>query len=230
MLIKVKCDKFAAEHKEITFNPGLNTVLGSSDGSNAIGKSTFLWIIDYVFGGENYCAKTSDIKEVIGSHIIYFTFLFDEQEHYFYRSTDNPKCVVRCDSKHHKIQELKLEEYKKFLYDEYKIGLPAIDFSDISERYFRIYGRENTYEKYPLHNKPREKDEHAVDFLLRLYGHNRIITGIQNMLDEMGITVAQLKSGKRQMVDTEKIELNEKAIEAQEARLKEQMQKAPMHK
>lgn len=48
MLIEIQCDKFAPEHQIIRFNSGLNTVLGSAGGSNAIGKSTFLWIIDYV--------------------------------------------------------------------------------------------------------------------------------------------------------------------------------------
>lgn len=230
MLVKIECGKFAVEHTKknggIVFNPGLNTVLGSSGGSNAIGKSTFLWIIDYAFGGENYCSKSSDIKEKIGSHDIFFTFIFDGEYHYFYRNTDDPKRVIRCDSAHHKIDELKLDEYRKFLYSEYKIGLPIIEFSDIAERYFRIYGRENTYEKYPLHIRPREKDENAVDFLLRLFDHNRILASIQNMLDEMGITVAQLKSGKRQQIDTEKIEKNKEAIVALEKRLQEQMQKS----
>ena len=231
MLVKIECEKFAAEHTEkndgIVFNPGLNTVLGSSGGSNAIGKSTFLWIVDYAFGGENYCNKTSDIKEVIGSHTIFFAFIFDGEYHYFYRNTDDPKRVFRCDSTRHTIGEpLKLDEYRQFLYSEYKIGLPNIEFSEIAERYFRIYGRDNTYERYPLHIKPREKDENAVDFLMRLFGHNRILLSIQNMLDEMGITVAQLKYSRRQQVDTEKIEQNEEAIKALEKRLQEQMQKS----
>ena len=98
MLVKIECASFAVEHREIMFNPGLNTILGSSDGRSSIGKSTFLWIIDYAFGGEKYCAKTSDIKEVVGQHQIFFTFLFDGQYHYFYRSTDDPKHVVRCDA------------------------------------------------------------------------------------------------------------------------------------
>lgn len=63
MLIEIQCDKFAPEHQIIRFNSGLNTVLGSAGGSNAIGKSTFLWIIDYVFGGESYYSLTDDIKK-----------------------------------------------------------------------------------------------------------------------------------------------------------------------
>jgi hypothetical protein len=224
MLVKIECDKFASEHQKFPINPGLNTVLGSSNGSNAIGKSTFLWIVDYAFGGDYY-TKLHDIKKEIGSHFIYFTFLFGDQPHYFYRSTDDTKHVIRCDEKHHKIEELKLEDYRKFLFSEYQIMLPSIEFSNITERYFRIYGRENTLEKYPLHKKTKEKDEDAVDFLLQLFGHNKILVQIQSMLDVMGTTLSQLAT-RRQMVDTEKIEQNKKAINAQKKRLREQMQKS----
>ena len=79
MLVKIECTSFAAEHREITFNPGLNTIQGSSDGRSSIGKSTFLWIIDWAFGGDKYCVKASDVKEYVGHHQIYFTFLFEEQ-------------------------------------------------------------------------------------------------------------------------------------------------------
>ena len=143
MLIEIQCDKFAPEHQIIRFNSGLNTVLGSAGGSNAIGKSTFLWIIDYVFGGESYYSLTDDIKKEIGPHTIYFTFEFEGQPYYFYRSTDDPKSVYRIDKERHFITKLTLDEFRRFLFQEYKIGLPALTFSEITERFFRIYGREN---------------------------------------------------------------------------------------
>lgn len=52
MLKRITCDKFKTQPED--FRPGLNVILGSSDGSNAIGKSTFLLILDFVFGGDNY--------------------------------------------------------------------------------------------------------------------------------------------------------------------------------
>jgi len=228
MLVKIECNEFAKDHREIMFNPGLNTVLGSSGGSNAIGKSTFLWIIDYALGGDYYYTKTNDIKNEIGPHVIYFTFLFGEDYHYFYRSTDNPRQVVRCNIEKVEMEKIKLDDYRRFLHDEYKIGIPSLTFPDIAERFFRIYGRENTHEKYPLLTHPRERYENAVDFLLKLFGHNRILSNIKNMLDDMGITPVQLKlsPGKRQMVDTERIEDNNREIEAQEKRLKEQIRKS----
>ena len=223
MLKEIKCDKFAPDHHAIYFNSGLNTVLGSTGGSNAIGKSTFLWIIDYVFGGESYCSLTGDIKKEIGSHTIYFKFEFDGQPYYFYRSTDDPKNVYQSDKEHHFIAKLSLEDYRRFLFQEYKIGLPALSFSDIIERFFRIYGRENTLEKYPLLVKPREQDEKAVDFLLKLFGHYKILISIKSMEEELGIKASQLKNRQRQKVDIEKIESNKKAIESLKKRLQKLM-------
>lgn len=219
MLKEIQCDKFAPDHRVIRFNSGLNTVLGSAGGSNAIGKSTFLWIIDYVFGGESYYSLSDDIKKEIGSHIIYFTFEFDEQPYYFYRSTDDPKNVYRSDEEGHFITKLSLEDFRKFLFQEYKIGIPSLRFSEITERFFRIYGRENTLEKYPLLVKPREQDEKAVDFLLKLFGHYRILASIRSMEEELGIKSSQLKSRQRQKVDIEKIESNQKTIESLRNRL-----------
>lgn len=223
MLKEIKCDKFAPDHHTIHFNSGLNTVLGSTGGSNAIGKSTFLWIIDYVFGGESYCSLTGDIKKEIGSHTIYFKFEFDGQPYYFYRSTDDPKNVYQSDKEHHFIAKLSLEDYRRFLFQEYKIGLPSLSFSDITERFFRIYGRENTLEKYPLLVKPREQDEKAVDFLLKLFGHYKILISIRSMEEELGIKASQLKNRQRQKVDIEKIESNKKAIESLKKRLQKLM-------
>lgn len=52
MLREIICDKF--KEKKIEFYDGLNVVLGDEQGSNSIGKSTFLMIIDYVYGGKDY--------------------------------------------------------------------------------------------------------------------------------------------------------------------------------
>ena len=54
------CDKFinhGIPRGRISLHAGLNTVMGSSNGSNSIGKSTFLMIIDFAFGGDDYVEK-----------------------------------------------------------------------------------------------------------------------------------------------------------------------------
>ena len=48
MLVEIRCEAFADDIRTLSINPHLNTILGSSEGSNAIGKSTFLWVIDFI--------------------------------------------------------------------------------------------------------------------------------------------------------------------------------------
>ena len=223
MLKEIHCNKFASDHQNIRFNSGLNTILGSTGGSNALGKSTFLWIIDYVFGGESYCSLTNDIRREIGTHTIYFTFEFDGDPHYFYRGTDDSKSVYRSDKDGHFITKLSLNEFRKFLFQEYNIHIQALEFTEITERFYRIYGRENTLEKYPLLVKPREQEEKAVDFLLKFFGHYKILASIKSLEEKLGIKASQLKSRYRQKVDTDKIEINQKTIESLRMRLQKLM-------
>ena len=74
MLSKISCEKFYI--KEINFHSGLNVVLGDDNGSNSIGKSTFLMVIDFVFGGKDYVLKSTDVQRNVGNHIILFEFQF----------------------------------------------------------------------------------------------------------------------------------------------------------
>ena len=57
MLMEIRCDDFKENdnvRKPITFYKGLNVVLGNESGTNSVGKSTFLMILDFVFGGDDY--------------------------------------------------------------------------------------------------------------------------------------------------------------------------------
>ena len=84
MLKWITCDKFKTQPRE--FRTGLNVVLGSSGGSNAIGKSTFLLILDFVFGGDNYAKSAKDVIAHIDHHTINFEFEFDSTPFFFSRS------------------------------------------------------------------------------------------------------------------------------------------------
>ena len=169
-------------------------------------------MIDYAFGGENYFTRSDDIQKEIGHHTVYFTFEFESQLHYFFRSTTDPKHVCRCDKDRHFITKLPLDDFRKFLFQEYKIGLNGLAFSEVTERTFRVYGRDNSMEKHPLHVKPREHDEKAVEFLLRLFDQHSTLSEVRKMEEELGIKSSQLKSRPRQQIDITKIETNQKAI------------------
>jgi hypothetical protein len=220
MLVEIRCDKFAEEYRTIRLNAGLNTILGSTKGGNALGKSTFLWIIDYAFGGDGYCTAGSDVKRFVKDHTLFFTFLFDGTYHYFYRTTSASKQVCRSDKAGHLIEKMSLEDYRKFLASCYHPGVPM---DEVSGHYFRIYGRENTYEKTPLLTKPRESDEKAVDFLLRLFGKQAVLNALHAAEEELGIKASQWRVSKKQLKTFEKIEENKQTIQALRRRLEKMM-------
>jgi uncharacterized protein YydD (DUF2326 family) len=220
MLVEIRCDKFAEEYRIIRLNPGLNTVLGSTEGGNALGKSTFLWIVDYAFGGDGYCTAGSDVKRFVKDHTLFFTFLFDGTYHYFYRTTSMPKQVFRNDKDGHLIEKMSLDEYRKFLASCYH---PCVPMDEVYGHYFRIYGRENTYEQIPLLTKPRESDEKAVDFLLRLFGKQSVLNALHAAEEELGVKASQWQASKKQLKTFEKIEENEQTIQALKRRLEKMM-------
>ena len=225
MLKQIRCDKFIDEYKTIDFTGGLNTVLGSTGGNNAIGKSTFLQIIDYAFGGEEYSRSFErDIKDHVGDHTIFFSFEFPGQQPlYFYRKASNPNKVFKCDQVGHLIEKMDLDEYRKTLFEEYSIGTIGLKFEEICSHFFRIYGRENTLEQYPLQVNPRETHEKAVDFLMLLFGGSAILAQLKLMEDQLGIKASLLWTRQRQPVNMKKYEENEVAINSLKVRLEELM-------
>lgn len=174
MLVEIRCDEFKSNSKTrppIQFHKGLNTVIGSNTGSNSIGKSTFLMIIDFVFGGDDYIKKSTDVQKNVGTHRIYFTFEFSGKKYIFYRSTDNYQEVVRCNDNFMPQEVLSIENYCDFLFDHYGIDLPLTSFRGVISRYFRIYGRDNLSEKKPLNIVPSEKGEDAIRELMKLFNY-----------------------------------------------------------
>lgn len=216
MLYEIWCDRFRTGGKDgqirppIRFHAGLNAVLGTQTRSNSIGKSTFLMIIDYVFGGIDYL--DSDAHIFVGEHEIYFTFRFGDTMHRFCRKTIEKDVVYLCvncswaeeEARLERIrlneekakdapallehdlnpyvltdETLKVDEYCKFLFNEYRIESENISFRNIVGRYFRVYGRPNHDEHQPLHNTPREKDSEAITALQRLFGETQQIKDLK---------------------------------------------------
>lgn len=219
MLVEIRCDSFAEKHRTVTFGGGLNTILGSNGGSNAIGKSTFLWMVDYAFGGTAYNDIWKDIAQYIGKHPVRFTFQFDDQLHYFFRTLEEPRTVCRCDKKGKIIDKLTLDKYRKWLLESYGIACDGITFQDLTSRFDRIYGADNTYEKTPYLQKPKEAEDKAVDFLIRLYGGNDILEEIAAAEAKLGVKASEFVEKKQKPIDTSKIEENNKTIESLKERL-----------
>ena len=166
MLHEICCDQF--HQKRIVFNPGLSVVLGTNTGDNSIGKSTFLLIVDYVFGGSTY-ASTTDIINNVGSHDIFFSFVFGEETFKFCRNSIRANTVWKCNDSYEKVEEIGLNEYCKWLDSKYAISLPELSFRDAVGRYIRAYGKNNCDERRPLHYHATEKAEKACSALLKLF-------------------------------------------------------------
>ncbi|MDO5295545.1 MAG: DUF2326 domain-containing protein [bacterium] len=174
MLIEIMCDQFMDHGRprgKIALHPGLNAVLGSESASNSIGKSTFLMIVDFAFGGKDYVNKMRDVQEAIGNHTICFAFRFADGVHYFSRSNVDSAVVQRCDAQYSPLPDgrLTLLEYCDFLKTHYQIAVPGLTFREAVGRSLRIYKRETLDEERPIHSVSREKAADAMSGLLKLF-------------------------------------------------------------
>ena len=176
MLVEIRCDKFMSNgipREPIKFRRGLNVVLGADAAENSIGKSTFLMIIDFVFGGNDYVLKSIDVHKNVLDHAILFSFVINGEAHFFLRETVNHTSVWRCDANYEKVEEIALEAYHQLLLDFYGINLFEIKFRNMAGRYFRVYGRDNLDERQPLHAAKGEKE--TVISLMKLFNRYEAI-------------------------------------------------------
>lgn len=195
MLYEIICEQF--KQKRIEFHSNLNTVLGDDIGSNSIGKSTFLMIIDFVFGGKDYILKSTDVQRNVGSHIIKFCFIFAESRYYFLRNTDDLENVSKCDDQYNIICNISLTDYYDFLKEKYSIKLTDISFRDIVGRYSRIYGKDNLNEKRPLDIVHSEAAGVPTNALLKLFDLYNAISELELLLKDKELELSALKNAQK---------------------------------
>ena len=172
MLKSVQCDKFIENgviRPPIIFKRGLNTVLGDEFASNSIGKSTFLMILDFVYGGDDYIRRSIDVQDNIGPHTINFTFEFEDELHYFSRATDHAMSINICNEHYESIKVISKDDYTKLLSIKFKLNLPGLTLRSAISRFFRIYGRETLDPKYPPQTAIREPMKTSIEGLLKLF-------------------------------------------------------------
>lgn len=190
MLVEVWCDKFISNgkvRKPIRFHAGLNAVLGDDNGSNSIGKSTFLMILDFVFGGTDYVKKCVDVQENVKEHTICFAFDFYGQNYYFSRNTVDYNKVVQCDSEYQALPDgepLSLQKYGEFLCEKYGLSAEGITWRGAIARFIRVYKRDTLDEERPLRSS---KDETAAD----------AIKGYMRLFDRYSSVEAQINQAKK---------------------------------
>lgn len=175
MLIEVQCDKFVGNgqiREPIRFHAGLNAVLGDDNGSNSIGKSTFLMILDFVFGGSDYVKKCTDVQENVNGHTINFAFEFDRQKYYFSRNTIEYKKVIPCDAGYKPLENytpITIQQYWEFLCEHYGLTAEGITWRSAVGRFIRVYKRDTLDEERPLRSSKDEKTADAIKNYMRLF-------------------------------------------------------------
>ena len=169
MLCEICCKEF--HQKRISFHQGLNVILGDNQGTNSIGKSTLLMIIDFVFGGTDYVTKSRDVHKNVGSHQINFCFEFNGEKFFFCRKDEDSDRIYECDEKYDVKNEISLSKYTEWLKEKYSINLEHITFRDMVNRFFRVYGKENLNEKHPLDVVSKEPSREAVKALLKIMNY-----------------------------------------------------------
>lgn len=198
MLSEIKCDKFLANgaiRPAIRFTEGLNVVLGDSEASNSIGKSTFLLVVDFAFGGKAYIENAPDILKNVGPHTIQFAFEFSGQKHKFSRSTSEYLSVNCCDNDYNVIKTIPLADYCDWLRSQYGMSQVGLTFRSAFTRYSRIYQKENLNEKRPLESVKDEPDRDAVLALLKLFDKFGGIKDAKDVADEAQRRVQAYRDG-----------------------------------
>lgn len=187
MLKEISCDKFIENGEvrpPIQLHKGLNAVIGANDGANSIGKSTFLMIIDFIFGGSDYIKKATDIIENIGNHTIKFEFEFQGKSYYFSRSTDDITSFYECDKNYRPKKKWTKDEYCHFLKENYDMTVPANHFRSAISPFFRVWGRSTLNQEKPLKAAYDSPDKQGITRLLELFNRYNEIKTQASTVDE----------------------------------------------
>ena len=235
MLLEIRCEKFATKvggklvpRGPITFHEGLNTILGDKKAQNSIGKSTFLLIVDFCFGGDDYCdPKKCSVVTFVGHHTIQFAFKFGGVIERYSRDTLGNGKVKLCNEKYEETgEEMTIAEFHEHLHQAYNIKVAQSSFRSIVGRFSRIYGRDNYDEHAPL-KYSEETVANAIKEMEKLYGvFNQILEyeecfakgtkkrAVRKAGTELGEIAAVATSVKQ-------VKANEKEIERLSAELEE---------
>lgn len=189
MLLEIRCKEFKDGDEvrdPIRFHPGLNTIMGASRASNSIGKTTFLLVIDFAFGGRDYVMLNSDVTKNVGEHSVEFAFIFGDDIYRFSRSTNDMNYVVECDENYEPKpnSKMSIDTYCEFLTKQYQMESLNATFRELVSGYFRIYGRNNYDERHPLRAHGNDTMEAGIRRLLQLYGKYGAIGEIVALFEE----------------------------------------------
>jgi len=222
MLIKIESEIF--REKEINFHQGLNVVLGDNKGTNSIGKSTLLMIIDFVFGGKTYLSHNSDVVANLGHHFFTATFKFNNRDYCFTRGTENPDTVSEKNLATGENKDISLKDYTKGIKNLYGLDSETINLRTVINTFSRIWGKDNYDVKHPIHEFSKEINKDAILKLIKIFDRYdeieeqvkelKLLNKQKNILNNAGTYKLIPKINKREFIKNQKeIEDTRKEIE-----------------
>lgn len=153
MLVELGCSAFASSGKsqgtdKIKFHSGLNMVCGGESGDNSIGKTTFLKVVNFAFGSEDY--PTEDVRRQVGEHVVEFAFEFSGERFRFRRETEDPGAVWKCDEQYRPTEKMPLDDYRSFLSGKYGMDSLGLSLREHLGGFLRIYDGKRRLHQDPL--------------------------------------------------------------------------------
>ena len=176
MLIEIYSPVFQEKsniRKPIKFKKGLNVIMGTEKGSNSIGKTSALQAIDFVFGGDTYL--NSDGVKFLKNHPIYSCFEFDKK-YYFVRNTGTPDTIEICNNQYEILNDSwSKKEFVEWLKEKYESNKTELSFRQLTSTFFRIYGKDNIDENYPLQGYRNQSTKESIKILMSLFDYYKDI-------------------------------------------------------
>lgn len=162
--------------KKIEFHDGLNIVLGDSNATNSIGKSSFLMIIDFIFGGEAYLKEDDGIFENIGPHYFNYKFEFENKEYFFKKDivSKGKEVIYKCDKNYNIKGMIEAKKYLKFLEENYKSPKDS-SFRNMVGLFSRVWGKDNYNPKKVLEGYLKESELVGINRIFKIFNKYSII-------------------------------------------------------
>ena len=217
MLVELKCEKFKEAIKNgISFNSGINFISSYDDESNSIGKTTFLSIIDYIYGGKAVNEKAAITK--LESCEICYCMKFDKL--YFYKADcKNRNIIYECDKNYNIIKQVKYDEYTQFLRDHIGVKI-NFSFRGAFSEFFRFFNKKEINITQPLSKNnrgvsPREDLNILLDLFDKYDQYYNIEIDLKDKKDTRAAVkmLEKSKSLSQIVIDKKQYEYNKEQLE-----------------
>lgn len=206
MLKEIWSERFKnhdSPEKAVQLKTGLNIVIGytetGDESGNSLGKSTFLHMIDYIFGGDSFL-KTKSFKNA-GEHKIYYMFEFSGKQYRFCRTVSKKSVVYRCklDYSYSETDKYEsLDEYKKFLAAMYKLDISELSFREWISPFFKVFNKSPNFKDHPLMISNSSSEQAEIHSLEKMFGlYSEIKDMVEVTLKKKNITDVKKYASKR---------------------------------